>query len=328
MIRPLLAWLPALALTVLAAPAAAQMEMALLGVRADVPAAAPSPAAPPVDDILARLGDDPAEYGARTADHDSGFSTYRDTPNFRNFTSFLGPNGDCAGISFVCRRLYLDIKWVKEGTNDHSVTREILTGVVANALNPLSDERKVIHGYESLREASKDPKIEDDLREAMMIGQLRNLNIAFLRILWPGNDWRGQLDKLTGLIDDGKPTLLALNSPPSLGGHMVVAYRVVEYEKKALVFIYDCNAGPRKDGDEASYQEGPKDATYKTVMVYDRASRRLAFHGRYKSFLSYDYDKFTVFQGPDWKRLPGRVISGVTNFFTDTVPSFIGGLFH
>ena len=299
----------------------AHADMSLLGVASALPvtqittAAASSTATSgtatsgTVDDLLTRLGDDPADYGKLVKDHSTGFDTHRDTAYFHNFDSAIGKDGDCAGITYITRRLFLDATWVKEGKNDDTTGTEILEAFRDGAFKPWDSRKHLIHGYASLREASMDPQVTAWLKQAMSYGQIPgNISVSAIELLWKTADWSEDYRRLIGEMDAGKPAPLAFGHMPQLSGHMVLIYRVVEFEKKSVVMIYDSNAGP---SDHVDYVDGADDATYKTVMVYDKATKKVEYHKRYHDFLNYDYTQYVVFVHPDAQGLGWDILHAI-----------------
>lgn len=277
-------------------------------------------------DVLARLGDRPEDYGLLVKTHDTGFNTHTDTPAFGNFESFLGPQGDCMGIAFTCRQLFLRVRWHAGRPPERSLAelvRALTSSLIRPTLTSTRGERWVdIDGWSNLREASRDDGMQKALHQVMTLGQLRNLNPQAIHYLIPVRGWSGQHQKLVHFIDQGKPALLTMTRVPELQGHVILAYKVLEFQKKSLIFTYDCNLGPKRAASTRQYVPGKEDATFKSLLVYDKVTNRCEFHGAYRAASHYDYDNVFVLQNADLD----LVIERVKDFLTETVPEAIGGL--
>ena len=283
----------------------------------------------PTADLIKRLGDKPEDYGALVKDHNTGFDTHTDTAFFHNFKSFLGPDGDCMGISCVTRQVFLRVKWHADQAKEKG-TKELVEALTSTLIRPIGGKWIDFGGYPNLREASKDDNVHEALRKVMTLGQLRNLNPQAFHWLLAVHSWGSQHQKLTHFIDQGKPVLIAQNKAPELNGHITLAYRVVEFEKKSLIMIYDCNYGDNDVQSRNNYIEGQDDATYKSVLVYDRASDRVSYHQRYKDSIAYDYDNIFVMQNADLELILERAKDFITetipHVITETIPNAVGGL--
>jgi hypothetical protein len=307
--------MPILAFAVRARAQSAQDAVHLLGV-ASGSLAAPAGAGLDTDggagSILARLGDSPADYGRLVAVHDSGLNPYTDTPGFANFTSVLGKTGDCMGISYITQQLFLRVRWAGPHRHDRDCfvreLREVLAGMF---LSPLIRRRATVCGFAHLREASRSPKVADALRRLMAAGQLRTLHPEIWRLFTALPAWHTEHAKLASHLDSGTPVVMAMNTPGKKDGHAILAYKLVEFERRSLIFVYDSNAGPRPGSTAPTYLEGAdgSDATTYTVLVYDRANRQVGFHRRYGSLLWYPYTNFVVYEGPDFRGMTRRAIA-------------------
>lgn len=296
---------------------------ALAAARSSVTGSIAGPAAgaasrtePPADEVLRRLGERAAEFGPLVAVHDSGFDPHTDTADFDNFGGrFL--RGHCMGMAYVAKQFYLNVTWHPKGRHGPGCAIREFREALANAFRyPFKRVRLTVCGFANLREASKDPRVREALEGLARLGQMRNLSLELFRLIVPPRDFAADHARLLNYMSARQPALVAMRGSSQGGGHAVLAYKVVEYERKSLIFLYDSNAGPSHAGDITSYTAGPLDMAFVTVLVYDRATRKVSFHRHYSSVFGYDFAHIVVYEGPRWEQIDQRL----RDFVTRTIP--------
>ena len=273
------------------------------------------------DPLIARLGDDPALYGKRLREYDCGFDPHVDAPAFQNFTSPIGPAGDCLGMGYVAQWFYENVRWGGGGTPCADARKRfgeaLALAFAARAVNL----KTTLPCFANLRAASEDPGVAADLHRVIALEQARNFLPApleaFVTSLVRVEDWNEErYPRLVRRLASGAPALIACTTPATSNGHFILAYKVVEFERRRVIFAYDSNAK----------YTAAEDNTEQTLLVLDVAADRVSFHPRYQQLFSYAFDNFVVYE----KLTPADVYSyqPAIQKWMDVVGRAVGGFFR
>lgn len=220
---------------------------------------------------------------------DTGLRIYEDTPDFDNFVKVFGKHlggGTCLGMCEIVKNSYEKATYAPAGSG--GATKADFARLVLGM-------RTTIEGYANLRDLTR--RAPDAVKSAMDVAHLDNLRpeswLPWLRDAVVPVTGAQTYRALVSRMRYGHPAKLSIQSAlgmkerqigpvgvplPDVGdfkGHVLLAWKAIEFEGNALLLVYDPNDAYRRDR-----------ANIGTGLLFEKATGALALHpaayaGRY-----------------------------------------------